>query len=181
MGPRDVSLTARVICGMITLGRRSGYDIKQFVDKTTRHFMAISYGQLYPELKRLEEAGLVEGSSAPTGGRHRTEYELTDAGRAALAEWLDSDDELLYELRDESMLKLFFSDVRPERRIANLRALRGRNERKLAELRALEPLASAHGREGPRLTLELVIGMAVWIIQWCEATERRLADEQEDQ
>jgi DNA-binding PadR family transcriptional regulator len=181
MDPREVSLTGRVICGMITLGRRSGYDIKQFVDKTTRHFMAVSYGQLYPELKRLEQVGLVAGSSAPTGGRSRTFYELTDEGRAALAQWLDSDEELLYELRDEGMLKLFFSDARPERRIANLRALRGRNERKLAELRALEPMASAGVRQGPRLTLELGIGMAEWIIQWCEATEHRLADEQEDQ
>src|SRR5579862_5513458 len=110
--PYEPSLTGRVICGMITLGRRTGYDIKQFVDKTTRHFMAISYGQLYPELKRLEEAGLVAGSAEPTGGRSRTVYQLTDAGRQALADWLESDDDLLYELRDEGMLKLFFSGSR---------------------------------------------------------------------
>lgn len=176
----ELSPTARVICGMIALGRRTGYEIKQFVDKTTRHFMALSYGQLYPELKRLEQAGLVEGSPAPSGGRMRTEYELTDAGRAALAQWLGSDEELIYELRDEGILKLFFSDSRPERRLANLRAIRARNERKLADLRALEPMA-AQGPQGPRLALELGIGMAEWMIKWCEATERRLADEQEDE
>ena len=43
-------------------------------------------------------------------------YELTPAGRAALETWLASDAELLYELRDEGMLKLFFSDSLPERR-----------------------------------------------------------------
>ena len=59
---------------MIALGRQTGYDIKQFVDKSTRHFWAASYGQIYPELRRLEEQGLIEGQSEPTGGRARTVY-----------------------------------------------------------------------------------------------------------
>jgi DNA-binding PadR family transcriptional regulator len=178
MERHELSLTGRVICGMITLGRCTGYEIKQFVDKTARHFMAASYGQLYPELKRLEQAGLVVGSSEPAGGRSRTVYQLTGSGQEALLEWLASDAEQLYELRDEGMLKLFFSDNLPDQRIAIVRAIRGRNERKLAELRALEPHA-AKGAEGPRLTLELGIGMATWIIEWCQATERRLAGDQE--
>jgi len=175
---KNLTPTGRVILGMLSLGRNTGYEIKQFVDKTTRHFMAASYGQLYPELKRLEQAGLLRGTDAPTGGRSRTVYDLTDAGREALISWLEDDSELLYELRDEGMLKLFFSDSRPERRLAIVRAMRERNERKLAELKALEPHA-AQGPSGPRLTLELGIGMAEWLIQWCEATERRLAGEQE--
>src|SRR5436190_16003641 len=98
--------TGRVILGMIAFGRRTGYDIKQLVDKSTRHFWAASYGQIYPELKRLEERGLIRGRSEPSGGRARTVYELTDAGRTALLAWLASDAEPLYELRDEGMLKL---------------------------------------------------------------------------
>jgi DNA-binding PadR family transcriptional regulator len=176
MSPPELNPTAKVICGMITFGRRTGYEIKQFVDKTTRHFMAASYGQLYPELKRLEQAGLLVATPAPSGGRNRTVYDLTPAGHEALQDWLASDAEPLYELRDEGMLKLFFSDNLPERRIENLRAMRARNERKLAQLRAIEPEA-ARGPEGARLTLELGIGMTSWIIEWCEATERRLADE----
>ena len=57
--------TARVILGMIALGKQTGYDIKQFVDKSTRHFWAASYGQIYPELRRLEEQGLVRGQPEP--------------------------------------------------------------------------------------------------------------------
>src|SRR5262245_14094699 len=136
--PPDLSPTARVILGMLALGEQSGYDIKQFVDKSTRHFWAASYGQIYPELKRLEELGLVRGRSEPTGGRPRMLYALTDEGRAALENWLRSDEEPLYELRDEGMLKLFFSDALPERRIANIRAMRERMQRKLAQLQAIE-------------------------------------------
>jgi DNA-binding PadR family transcriptional regulator len=175
MSAVELSPTGSVILGMLALGKQSGYDIKQFVDKSTRHFWAASYGQIYPELKRLEEQGLVHGRPEPTGGRSRTVYELTDAGRAALEGWLQSDEVPLYELRDEGMLKLFFSDALPERRIENIRAMRERQQRKLAQLRAIEEHA-ADGPQGPYLTLQLGIGFTQWFIEWCEAAERRLAE-----
>ncbi len=172
--PRELSPTARVILGMISLGNRTGYDIKRVVDKSTRHFWAASYGQIYPELGRLEEAGLVSGRAEPSGGRARTVYELTDAGKKALRGWLSSDEEPTYELRDEGMLKLFFSDSLPERRVENLGAMRARHERKLAELSVLAEKADEM-HTGPRLTLELGLAYAHLLIGWCEATEKALA------
>src|ERR671930_1221400 len=79
----EVSPTGRVILGMIALGKRTGYDIKAFIDRTARYFWAASYGQLYPELKRLEDQGLVRGRPEPSGGRARTVYDLTEAGATA--------------------------------------------------------------------------------------------------
>ena len=171
----ELTPTAKVILGMLAFGKNTGYEIKQFVDHSTRFFWAASYGQIYPELKRLEDQGLVRGRPEPSGGRARTVFELTDDGRVALNGWLASDVEQVYELRDEGMLKLFFSDTQPERRIENIRAMRERQERKLAQLRAIKPMAQRHGPEGPRLTLELGIGFTQWMVEWCEATERRLA------
>jgi PadR family transcriptional regulator, regulatory protein AphA len=178
--PAELTATGRVILGMIAFGRRTGYDIKAFVDKTTRYFWAASYGQIYPELKRLEDQGLVCGRSEPSGGRARTVYELTDAGAAALQNWLESDAETLYELRDEGMLKLFFSDSVPEGRMEIVRAMRTREERALAHLRALEPHAS-EGPKGSYLTLQLGIGLTESTIDWCKATERQLAAETEQE
>ena len=176
----ELSSTGRVILGMIAFGKRTGYDIKAFVDKTTRYFWAASYGQIYPELKRLEDEGLVRGRPEPSGGRARTVYELTGAGEAALQRWLESADEPSYELRDEGMLKLFFSDSLPERRIDIVRAMRTRQERKLAHLRSIEPHAS-NGPAGSYLTLQMGIGLTEWIVKWCEATERQLAAETEEE
>lgn len=175
-GAPDLTATGRVILGMLALGRRTGYDIKQLVDKSTRHFWAASYGQIYPELRRLEERGLVSGRSEPSGGRARTVFDLTDAGREALKAWLQSIAEPTYEVRDESMLKLFFSDALPEQRIQNIRVMRVQHERTLMQLRALEPFASK-GPEGPYLTLQLGIGIHQAMVEWCEATERRLAQD----
>jgi DNA-binding PadR family transcriptional regulator len=179
--PEELTATGRVILGMIGLGKQTGYDIKALVDKTTRYFWAASYGQIYPVLRRLEERGLVRGRPEPTGGRARTVYQLTEAGRAALHGWLASGAEPLYELRDEGMLKLFFSDSLPEQRMANIRAMRERQERKLAQLRAIEPHAAEGAGEqcvsGPYLTLQLGISSTECFIEWCAATERRLAAE----
>jgi DNA-binding PadR family transcriptional regulator len=161
---------------MLTLGNRTGYEIKQVVDRSTRHFWAASYGQIYPELRRLEEQGLVRGHPEPSGERARIAYELTVAGAGTLREWLASGDEPLYEVRDEGMLKLFFSDSLPEQRAQNIRAMRERHERKLSQLQALEPKADEM-RPGPRLTLELGIELTKRYIDWCEAAERRLAKE----
>jgi DNA-binding PadR family transcriptional regulator len=177
---QDLSATGKVILGMISIGVATGYEIKRFVDKTTRHFHAASYGQIYPELRRLEERGLITGSPEPSGARARTVYSLTDSGRRTLEAWLESDAETTYEVRDEGMLKLFFSDSLPERRLANLRAMRERNQRKLDQLLELGPV-SAVGPLGPRLTLELGIGLHEWLVRWSEAAERRLASEGEEE
>lgn len=176
----ELSPTGRVILGMIAFGKRTGYDIKTFVDRTTRYFWAASYGQIYPELKRLEDQGLVCGRPEPSGGRARVVYELTKAGKAALQHWLGADEEPSYELRDEGMLKLFFSDSLPERRIEIVRAVRTREERDLAHLRSIEPYANK-GPTGSYLTLQLGIGFTESIIKWCEATERQLAAETEEE
>ena len=101
---------------------------------------------------------------------------MTPEGEAALKEWLGSQDELVYEVRDEGLLKLFFSDSLPERRLQNIRAMRALQERKLTELRALQTKA-ADFHPGPRLTLEAGIALTERMIDWCQTVERRLADE----
>jgi DNA-binding PadR family transcriptional regulator len=162
---------------MIALGKQTGYDIKQLVDQSTRHFWAASYGQIYPELRRLEEQGLISGESDPRGGRARTVYELTPAGESALDDWLELDAQPTFEVRDEGMLKLFFSDVGSrDRRAQHLHAMR---EAHLRTLGQLETLGASKGDmpTGPRLTLELGMALHRWIVEWCEAAERRLAEE----
>src|SRR3954452_17926087 len=107
MAAREPSPTAYVVLGMLRLGKRTGYDIKKLVDKSTRFFWAASYGQIYPELKRLEEAGLIRGEADPRDGRQRRAYELTKEGDEALDEWLRDPDDITIDTRDSALLKLF--------------------------------------------------------------------------
>ena len=173
MDERRFSPTAYVILGMLGLGARTGYDIKGIVDHSTRFFWAASYGQIYPELNQLEQAGLVSGKDAPTGGRKRKEYELTGAGRKALAAWAASPPQMP-ELRDESLLKLFFADALPlEEGLEQLRLRRAGHAEFLAVLKEIE---ARPGEDPPFVGLVLRYGIeyAEFNIDWCDRHERRL-------
>ena len=80
----ELSKTSYVILGMLRGRPHTGYEIKALVDGSTRFFWAASYGQIYPELKRLEEAGLVKGE-ADVPGRAAAALLLADARGAARA------------------------------------------------------------------------------------------------
>ena len=111
------------VLGLLGLKPMSGYDIKRAVDRTIRHFWAASYGQIYPELKRLEEAGWIAGKDADRGGRSRRVYRITAAGRRELEGWLHGY-ETRIEMRDESLLRLFFADELPRDEALGLLAAR---------------------------------------------------------
>ena len=108
----SLSPTARVILGLLAWQPRTGYEIKQVTDRSTRFFWGASYGQIYPELRRLEEAGLVGSREEPRGTGAAPDLQPDEGGRGALDAWLEETDES-YEVRDEGLLKLFFGDLMP--------------------------------------------------------------------
>ena len=164
----QLNATAYVILGFVRNEPRSGYEIKALVDNSTRFFWAASYGQIYPELRRLAEAGLIEGTDAPQGGRRRKEYRLTPAGREALVAWLDSPPET-YEMRHEGMLKVFFSGVlEPPGQVQRLRDMAGQHRNKVATLREVEAAAGKSPDSLPYLVLRFGIESNEWIADWCE-------------
>jgi PadR family transcriptional regulator, regulatory protein AphA len=171
----ELSATAYVILGMLRSQPRSGYEIKQAVDNSTRFFWAASYGQIYPELKRLAEIGLVTGAEEPQGGRRRTVHRLTAAGRRELRRWLEAPPETL-ELRDEGLLKLFFSSAgSPAAAAEAIAAKRRLHEQKLGRLKEIEPLAEASEDPYPYMVLRHGIELSEWTIEWCRRAERELA------
>ena len=170
----ELSPTAYVILGMLSWRPMSGYDIKAGVDKSTRFFWAASYGQIYPELSRLEREGLVESEDASNGARRRRVYSLTDAGREALADWLLGRT-VTIELRDESLLRLFFADALPrEQALMLLEGRRLGHEEYLAVLRAID---ERPGEDPPFVDLVLRWGVAFneWGAQWCSEQLERLS------
>lgn len=171
---RSTAITP-VILGLLALAEpRSGYDIKAVVDRSTRFFWAASYGQIYPELKRLEREALVEGEDAPTGGRRRRVYRLTAAGRRALIDWLLSG-EATIELRDESLLRLFLADALPREEALEL--LEGRRRGHEEYLDVLRAIDARPGEDPPFVDLVLRWGLDFneWGVRWCEEQLERLS------
>ena len=176
----ELSATGRVVLGMLAVGPKSGYDIKAIVDHSTRFFWAASYGQIYPELKRLETAGLI-AADGREGGRRRTGYRLTAAGAEALRDWL-GEPEQIHELRDEGLLKLFFAGVgERDRALEILRAKRDAHAEVARSFRTdIEPLAAGAERFGPLEVLHYGIAYNEFAADWCErAIERVERDEQD--
>lgn len=161
------------LLGLLAQRPRSGYDLKRAVDRTIRHFWAASYGQIYPELKRLEQAGWIEGSDDARGARSRRVYTVTAEGRAMLRRWLLGH-EWRIELRDESLLQLFFADTLEPAEALGLLADRREGYRQM--LRHLESLDDGTGPDPTYIDLVYRWGLdhCRWGIEWCEQQERRL-------
>ena len=108
----SLSNSAAAVLGMVALGARSGYEIRRAAELSLRFFWALGPPQIYAELKRLEQEGLITGRDDARGGRARRLYEITPAGEQALQAWLtDPDDVGALELRDPELLRLFFADA----------------------------------------------------------------------
>jgi DNA-binding PadR family transcriptional regulator len=87
---QDLPITSYALLGLLTFGDDAdrgltGYELKQRADFTLRfYWVSPAMSQVYSELRRLTDAGLVR----PSGEGRGTTYAVTDAGREALRTWL---------------------------------------------------------------------------------------------
>jgi PadR family transcriptional regulator AphA len=162
-----------VILGLLAMRPRSGYEIKAVVDRSTRFFWAASYSQIYPELRRLEDEGLVEGEDAANGARQRRVYRLRNTAPPALTDSLHGHTTTI-EHRDESLLRLFFADVQPREEALGLLEARVRGHEQFAqELRAID---ARPGTDPDFVDLALRWGIALneFGARWCAEEAERL-------
>ncbi|WP_444685403.1 PadR family transcriptional regulator [Alkalicoccus luteus] len=97
--------TRFALLGLLASESLTGYEMKKKIDGSLNHFWKISFGQIYPTLNVLVEAGEVEGEEE----NGSTRYKLTEAGRMALTGWLRQVPDELPVQKNELLLKLFFS------------------------------------------------------------------------
>jgi DNA-binding PadR family transcriptional regulator len=174
--------TSYAILGLLAQGPKSGYEIKQVVEKTINHFWKESYGHLYPTLNRLMAEGLVRREAE--GGRHtreRQRYHLTDTGRAALEEWLAAPVEP-EGTRNELALKLYFGQSAPPAvSRVHLEAHREHHRRLLARYADDQPELEARAAAGEPgavyelITLSLGVHISTARVAWCDEALARLA------
>ncbi|KAM9861509.1 PadR family transcriptional regulator [Leucobacter sp. BZR 635] len=85
--------SSTALLGLLGTGSGYGYDLKHDYDKHFGSEKPLAFGQVYATLARLLKHGLIEllGDEAG-GGPDRKRYEITEAGRERLEEWLFSAD-----------------------------------------------------------------------------------------
>jgi PadR family transcriptional regulator AphA len=80
-----VSLRHAVL-GLLATEPSTGYELARRFDLSLANAWHAGHSQIYPELARLEQAGMVE--VVGEGARRSRTYAVTDAGRAELRRWL---------------------------------------------------------------------------------------------
>jgi len=77
------------LLGLLTRGKRHGYELKAIIDQEFAPFWRIDFAQLYRSLNKMAENGWVRARvSAGHGGPNRKLYTLTARGRDAFQAWL---------------------------------------------------------------------------------------------
>ncbi len=84
---RRLNATAASLLGFLHDGPLSGYELAATAQRLIGNFWTLTQSQVYRELAWMAEAGLV--TPGERGARDRRRYDLTDAGRAAFAVWID--------------------------------------------------------------------------------------------
>ncbi|RLP82627.1 MULTISPECIES: PadR family transcriptional regulator [unclassified Micromonospora] len=74
-----------LLLAVLEQGALHGYAIIEALRARSDGSLDLPTGTIYPALRRLERAGHVASTWSTVNGRERRTYELTDAGRRALA------------------------------------------------------------------------------------------------
>ena len=97
------------LLGQLMLSPKSGYDLMQEFSEESSHTWCASHSQIYPELKRLTNEGLVQFETAIQGRiLEKKVYSITAAGREDFTRWMLEDDTLVSLPKDEFRLKLLY-------------------------------------------------------------------------
>jgi DNA-binding PadR family transcriptional regulator len=79
------------LLGALATKSRTGYELAQHMRRPIAFMWSAPHSQIYPELNRLAQLGLIEGTVIPgRGPRDTKRYSITTAGLQALAAWTDS-------------------------------------------------------------------------------------------
>ena len=147
--------TTFVLLGVLAAGGpMTGYDLRGWIAGAIGHFWSESFGQIYPELKRMTAEGLV---TAAQGADGRKPYRITPAGRAALTDWLERHPQA-ETVRSELLLKLYFGRFLGTETARDL--LTGARDRASERIGGLEA-AAADLRRGETRGEELLFSLLV--------------------
>jgi DNA-binding PadR family transcriptional regulator len=133
---RPLPTTAYAVLGLLTFGQDlTGYELKQWADSTLRfYWVAPAMSQIYTELGRLRDRGLVDALEydGGPGSRVTTRYRINDAGMAALRQWLAESEPEFPVLKHPVALRLLLGHLVDP---ASVRAMLEEYDAALAERR----------------------------------------------
>ena len=105
-----LNTTSYAILGQLALRPWSTYELAREVARNLRYFWPRAESHIYTETKKLAELGLAAAVHESVGRRPRITYSITDAGRAALQDWLAQEPKSV-SLEFESLLRVLLAPL----------------------------------------------------------------------
>lgn len=150
----ELSPTSYALLGLLVFDAATsesgltGYELKQRADRTLRfYWVSPAMSQIYTELDRLDDRGLVTSRDVSEGRRPSRRFSITTEGRDRLQQWLTEPDESLFPtLKHPVALRLLMGAlVSPQDIDAMLARYLERLDERRTELQAVrEMLADRH-------------------------------------
>ncbi len=180
-----VSTLGFAILGLLAEDSLSGYDVKLRMAEPVGFFWQAGHSQIYPELAKLEAAGMVVHKAVPQQGKpDKKVYEATPKGIQAVREWV-SEPAKSGPTRDEATLKAYLSWLGEPGEMAEMfRELGRRHERQMERYEETERwMLGEWGGEperfGPRkfanyAALKRGIGFEREYAEWCRWVAEKL-------
>jgi DNA-binding PadR family transcriptional regulator len=164
-----------VVLTLIGRGGAGPHDLVRMA-RAGRVYWDAAESQWYAEPKRLERLGLLTANKEPGQTRPRTHYALTDAGREALAAWMN-EPARFPRIQNEAVVRLLAADIVGEDAVLeSLQGLRDEIAAITSQLDGAEAAATAF----PSRTEYLLLNhsLARRIVQahaeWLDEVERTL-------
>jgi DNA-binding PadR family transcriptional regulator len=155
--------------GLLAQQPGSGYDLLKQFEISMANVWPATQSQLYGELNKLADAGLIEASDI--GPRGRKEYRITEAGRAELRRWVTNpqDDP---PFRSPGLLRVFLlGEVLPEQAREHVVAMAEYADaevKRLEELRDSIDWTESEGLFYGRAALEYGLRMNSMEAEWAK-------------
>ena len=177
----DLPATSFAVLGLISFRPMSGYDLKQFADKSIGHFYwSPAKSQIYAELRRLKLAGLVTEEHVEQEARpDKRVYAITADGRSRLADWVNSSAFEQDVFKSTLMLRVFLGrSANPGALIKLLQQNLDFESDRLAELRGMEQQCVDAGGDATfsLLTIRAGVHLTEAAIKWSAESMKTLED-----
>ncbi|MEU4545531.1 PadR family transcriptional regulator [Nonomuraea dietziae] len=163
------------VLGLLAEGSASGYDLMKVFDISLANVWPATQSQLYGELGKLADAGLITVTAE--GARGRKEYAITEAGRAELHHWM-TEVEPSHAGRSDLLLRVFFlGGLDPEEARAYFRRQAELARANHESLERIRPAVEAGGDNLSvygRIALEWGLRFTTTQQEWAEWAEQQI-------
>lgn len=182
MPSKQLTPTSFAILGLLSIQPFTTYELAQQMERTLSWFWPRAASMIYEEPKKLVSAGLALSKTSFTGKRRSTVYEITEAGRAALHDWLEVPSAGM-RFESEAMIKVAFADAGDVTALrSTVREIRADAEARLAEIISRSTEYRTSGGPFPnRLPVAAITGKLLMtqyqgVLRWAHWAEDAIAE-----